>query len=99
MQAVDAADLAAARIALFSLGNLAAHQACGEALRALSLPGQLVDLQVRGCGANPNPSPDPILTLTLSLTLTLTLTAGPRQHAAQVRAPHHAEARRRAAYQ
>ena len=45
VQAVDPADLAAARIALFSLGNLAAHQRCGEALQALSLPGQLADLQ------------------------------------------------------
>ena len=45
VRAAEVADLAAARIALFSLGNLAAHQRCGEVLRALGLPGQLADLQ------------------------------------------------------
>ena len=44
-QAAEGGDLAPARIALFSLGNLAAHQRCGEALRELGLPGKLADLQ------------------------------------------------------
>ena len=42
---LEAAYLAPARIALFSLGNLAAHKCCGQALRALGLPEQLADLQ------------------------------------------------------
>ena len=38
--------MAPARIALFSLGNLAAHERCAEALRALGLPAQLAELQI-----------------------------------------------------
>ncbi len=41
----EAAYLAPARIALFSLGNLAAHPRCGDALHALGLPTQLAELQ------------------------------------------------------
>ena len=37
--------VAAARIALFSLGNLAAHPRCREALHALGLPAQLAELE------------------------------------------------------
>jgi fused len=44
-RAADPADVAAARIALFSLGNLAAHPRCREALQALGLPAQLAELE------------------------------------------------------
>ena len=40
-----AARLRPCRTALFSLGNLAAHPRCGDALHALGLPTQLAELQ------------------------------------------------------
>ena len=40
-----AALLSPARTALFSLGNLAAHPRCREALHALGLPAQLAELE------------------------------------------------------